>query len=114
MSKQGHGESSGAKFPISLVLSRWLRRQASANSSHPKSVYYLCEGDQGTLNRLPAAGMGDMVMVTLKKGKPELRKKRKDGVVLYSEDNAEVVANNKGEMTGSAITGPVEKEWADL
>ena len=35
-------------------------------------------------------------------------------MVLYSEDNAEVVANNKGEMTGSAITGPVEKEWADL
>ncbi|KAB0360358.1 hypothetical protein FD754_004514 [Muntiacus muntjak] len=59
-----------------------------------------------------------MVMVTFKKSKPELRKKvhpaRKDGVVLYSEDNAEIIVNNRGEMTGSAITGPVEKEWVDF
>ena len=27
------------------------------------------------MNRLPAAGVGDMVMATVKKGKPELRKK---------------------------------------
>ena len=91
-------------------------------------MYYLCEGDQGTLNRLPAAGMGDMVMVTLKKGKPELRKKvhpavvirqrksyrRKDGMFLYFEDNAGVIVNIKGEMKGSAITGPVAEECADL
>ncbi len=27
------------------------------------------------LNRLPAAGVGDMVVASVKKGKPELRKK---------------------------------------
>lgn len=31
-------------------------------------------GDQG-LNRLPAAGGGDMVTTTVKEGKPQLRKK---------------------------------------
>uniref|UniRef100_A0A8C5VUG4 Large ribosomal subunit protein uL14 n=1 Tax=Microcebus murinus TaxID=30608 RepID=A0A8C5VUG4_MICMU len=59
--------------------------------------------------------------------KPELRKKvhpavvirqqksyRKDGVLLYFEDNAGVIVNNKGEMKGSAIAGPVAKECADL
>ncbi|KAI4497999.1 hypothetical protein M0802_006823 [Mischocyttarus mexicanus] len=29
-------------------------------------------------------------------------------------DNAGVIVNNKGEMKGSAITGPVAKECADL
>lgn len=69
-----------------------------------------------------------MIVATVKKGKPELRKKvmpavvirqrkpfrRKDGVFIYFEDNAGVIVNNKGEMKGSAITGPVAKECADL
>jgi len=78
-------------------------------------------------------------MATVKKGKPELRKKvmpavvvrqRKswrrrgmtlkgsklmvDGVYLYFEDNAGVIVNPKGEMKGSAINGPVGKECAEL
>ena len=99
-----------------------------ADNTRAKNLYIISEGDRGTLNRLPAAGVGDMVMVTFKKSKPELRKKvhpaavmwqqrshqRKDGVILYSEDNAEIVVNNRGEMTGSAITGPVEKESVDF
>lgn len=36
--------------------------------------------------------------------------RRKDGVFLYFEDNAGVIVNPKGEMKGSAITGPVAKE----
>jgi ribosomal protein L14 len=32
---------------------------------------------KGRLNRLPAAGVGDMFVATVKKGKPELRKKGK-------------------------------------
>ena len=32
-------------------------------------------GIRGRLNRLPAAASGDMVLATVKKGKPELRKK---------------------------------------
>ena len=59
------------------------------------------------------------VLCSVKKGKPELRKKvmpaviirqrktfrRKDGQFIYFEDNAGVIVNNKGEMKGSAITG---------
>merc|ERR1711988_223371 len=86
------------------------------------------KGIGGRLNRLPAATVGDMVMATCKKGKPELRKKvmpavvvrqrktwrRPDGIYLYFEDNAGVIVNPKGEMKGSAVTGPVAKECADL
>ena len=84
-------------------------------------------GIRGRLNRLPAACSGDMVgrqhgarqynppscdyqvLATVKKGKPELRKKvmpavvirqrktfrRKDGQFIYFEDNAGVIVNNK-------------------
>merc|ERR1711966_115211 len=79
------------------------------------------------LNRMPAASLGDMILATVKKGKPELRKKvllavvirqrrawrRKDGTFIYFEDNAGVIVNDRGEMKGSAIQGPVGKECAD-
>jgi len=45
-----------------------------------KNLYIISvKGIKGRLNRLPAAGVGDMVMATVKKGKPELRKKGKRG-----------------------------------
>jgi large subunit ribosomal protein L23e len=121
--------------------------------SGAKNLYVIAVRNiKGRLNRLPAAGAGDMVVASVKKGKPELRKKgkfyaekcqrrrrskltfcvcmcvvmpavvirqrkawrRRDGVFLYFEDNAGVIVNPKGEMKGSAITGPVAKECADL
>jgi len=116
------------------------------DNSGARNLYIISvKGFGARLNRLPAAGVGDMVMATVKKGKPELRKKvhpavvvrqskpwrRADGIYLYFEDNAGVVSatrekrdhcadvvgqivNPKGEMKGSAITGPVGKEAAEL
>jgi large subunit ribosomal protein L23e len=40
--------------------------------------------------------------------------RRPNGVFIYFEDNAGVIVNNKGELKGSGITGPVAKECADL
>ena len=34
------------------------------------------------MNRLPDAGVGDMVVASVKKGKPELRKKSKWSLIL--------------------------------
>ncbi|KAJ3412300.1 hypothetical protein HDV05_000958 [Chytridiales sp. JEL 0842] len=100
-----------------------------ADNSGAKNLYIIAVHHTGArLNRLPAAACGDMVLATVKKGKPDLRKKvmpaivvrqrkawrRRDGVFLYFEDNAGVIVNPKGEMKGSAITGPVAKECADL
>merc|ERR1719322_628121 len=100
-----------------------------ADNTGAKNLYVIAVGGiRGRLNRLPAAASGDMVLASVKKGKPELRKKlmpaviirqrktfrRKDGQFNYFEDNAGLIVNNKGEMKGSAITGPVAKEGADL
>lgn len=79
------------------------------DNSGARNLYIISvKGIGARLNRLPAAGVGDMVMATVKKGKPELRKKvmpavvvrqskpwrRADGVYLYFEDNAGVVSGN--------------------
>ena len=47
-----------------------------ADNSGARNLYIISvKGIGARLNRLPAAGAGDMVMATVKKGKPELRKK---------------------------------------
>lgn len=77
------------------------------DNSGARNIYIISVVATGArLNRLPAAGVGDMVVATVKKGKPELRKKvmpavvvrqskpwrRPDGIYLYFEDNAGVVS----------------------
>jgi len=84
-------------------------------------------GYKGRLRRLPSACVGDMVVVSVKKGKPEMRKKifravvirqrkpyrRADGTWVQFEDNAAVIVTEGGELKGSAIRGPVAREAAE-
>ncbi len=47
-----------------------------ADNSGAKNLYVIAVvGFGARLNRLPAAAAGDMVMASVKRGKPELRKK---------------------------------------
>merc|ERR1739842_271609 len=110
MSKRGRGGSSGGKFRISLGLPVGAIMNCADNTG-AKNLYIIAvQCIKGRLNRLPAAAVGDMVMATVKKGKPDLRKKvhpaivvrqrkawrRRDGVFLMFEDNAGVIVNPKG------------------
>uniref|UniRef100_A0A8I5UAZ1 60S ribosomal protein L23 n=1 Tax=Pongo abelii TaxID=9601 RepID=A0A8I5UAZ1_PONAB len=108
MWKRGRGGSSGVKFrnsvglPVGAVIN-------CADNTGAKILYIISvKGIKGQLNRLPTAGVGDMGMATVKKGKPELRKKvhpaRKDGVFLSFEDNAVVLVSNKGQIKGSLVS----------
>jgi len=121
MSKRGRGGSSGAKFRISLGLPVAATMNCADNTG-AKNLYIIAvHGFGARLNRMPAAATGDMFLATVKKGKPELRKKvipavvirqrkpyrRKNGMFIYFEDNAGVIVNPKGEMKGSAITGKI-------
>merc|ERR1711881_43248 len=128
MSKRGRGGSLGGKFHVSLACPVQAVLNCADNTGAKNLYVVSVVGSKGRLNRLPAAAVGDMFMGTVKKGKPELRKKvmpgvvirqskpfhRKNGTTIYFEDNAGVIVNNKGEMKGSAITGPVAKECADM
>lgn len=61
-------------FPVLLASSDFV----AFSLSGAKNLYVIAvHGIKGRLNRLPAAGSGDMIVATVKKGKPELRKKGK-------------------------------------
>ncbi|MEM3851837.1 MAG: 50S ribosomal protein L14 [Methanomassiliicoccales archaeon] len=84
-------------------------------------------GYHGTIRRYPRAGIGDMVVVTVKKGTPEVRKqlmyavivrqrrpfRRADGTMIQFEDNAAVITTDTGETKGTDIKGPVAREAAE-
>jgi large subunit ribosomal protein L23e len=95
----GRGGASGSKFRISLALPVGAVVNCCDNSGAKNIHVISVKGFKGRLNRLPAAAVGDLVMCSVKKGKPELRKKvmsavivrqrkpwrRKEGVFLYFE-----------------------------
>lgn len=75
--------------------------------------------------RLQAAGVGDMVMASVKKGKPEMKKqvvlavivrqkkeyRRPNGMRIKFEDNAAVVVkDDAGNPKGTLLKGPIAKE----
>ncbi|MCI4349362.1 MAG: 50S ribosomal protein L14 [Thermoplasmata archaeon] len=81
----------------------------------------------GTHRRYPRAAIADLVVVSVKKGTPEMRRQvlhavivrsrsaihRADGTRLEFEDNAAVITTETGEIKGSQIKGPVAKEAAE-
>jgi large subunit ribosomal protein L14 len=81
----------------------------------------------GVHRRYPSAGVGDMLVVSVKKGTPEMRKqvlravivrqkfpfRRPDGTMVEFEDNAVVITNEVGETKGTDIKGPVAREAAE-
>ncbi|KAL2532359.1 60S ribosomal protein L23 [Abeliophyllum distichum] len=101
MSKQRCRGLAGNKFRMSMGLLVAVTVNC-ANNSRAKNLYIISVKEiKECLNRLPSACVRDMVMATVKKGKSD----------LY---NARTIVNPKGEMKGSAITSPIEKECADL
>jgi large subunit ribosomal protein L14 len=81
----------------------------------------------GTHRRYPNAGIGDLLIVSVKKGTPEMRRqlvhavivrqkrpfRRADGTMVQFEDNAVVITTDRGETKGSDIKGPVAREAAE-
>lgn len=67
--------ASGTKFRLTLGLPVGAVLNCADNSG-AKSLFIIEPYGFGShLNRLPDAGVGDMVVASVKKGKPELRKK---------------------------------------
>lgn len=101
-----------------------------ADNTGAKNLYIISvKGIKGRLNRLPSACVGDMVMATVKKGKPDLRKKvmpavivrqrkpwrRKDGVFMYFEGDALTCDVSIMFLTVSSDTGyHVSECWYEV
>lgn len=81
-------------------------------------------GYKTTLRKLTKGGVGDLVNVSVIKGKQELRKqvlqaiivrqkqpyRRPDGTWIQFEDNAAVLVKGEGEPQGSELRGPMARE----
>ncbi|MBI2151749.1 50S ribosomal protein L14 [Candidatus Woesearchaeota archaeon] len=99
--------------------------QACDNSGAKVLRIFSVKGAKTTRGRIPRAGIGDMVLASVKKGKLEMRKtvvfavivrqkkeyRRADGTRIKFEDNAAVVLKDeKGNPKGTIFKGPIAKE----
>lgn len=86
------------------------------------------KGAKTVKGRIPAAGIGDLVMVSVRKGKPDMRKqvvfavivrqkkefRRPHGLRVKFEDNSAVILkDDKGNPKGTIFKGPIAKEVCD-
>ena len=86
------------------------------------------KGHKTSKGRMPAAGVGDMVLASVKKGRPDMAKevvfavivrqkkdfRRANGTRIKFEDNAAVVLKDeKGNPKGTLLKGAIAKEACD-
>ncbi len=128
MPKKGAGATRG-KSPVrpTRSLSTGSRLICADNTGAKELEIISVSRYKGTLRRHASAGIGDMVMASVKKGKPDVRKtvvnaiiirqrkeyKRLDGMRVKFEDNAAVLVTPDGMPRGSEIKGPMAKEAAE-
>jgi large subunit ribosomal protein L14 len=125
MGKKGAGVSVGVS-PVTPVraLTAGSRLVCADNTGAKELQIITTLKYTGTRRRMPKAGVGDMVVASVKKGTPELRKqivraviirqrkeyRRMDGIRIKFEDNAAVLMTPEGAPRGSEIRGPVARE----
>ena len=105
MAKKTSTGAVGVKLRITRGLPVAATLNCADNSGAKNLMIIAVQGVRGSLNRLPAASIGDVVLASCKKGVQKLRKKvhpavvirqrrawrRPDGTFLYCEDNAGVI-----------------------
>ena len=112
---------------VTRVLPIGARLQCVDNTGAREVEIVSVKGYKGVRRRLATAGVGDMIIITVKKGTIDMRKevmtavvvrqkkeyKRADGLRVKFEDNAAVIISPEGTLKGSEIRGPVAKEAAE-
>ena len=112
---------------VTRVLPIGARLQCVDNTGAREVEIVSVKGYKGVRRRLAIAGVGDMIIVSVKKGSVDMRKevmtavivrqkkeyKRADGLRVKFEDNAAVIISPEGVLKGSEIRGPVAKEAAE-
>lgn len=116
------------KAKITNALSHGSRVEACDNSGAKIVKIISFKKKKTTKGRIPSGGVGDLVLISVKKGTPQMRKqtsfavivrqrkeyRRKTGKRIKFEDNAIVVLkDNKGNPKGTLIKGAIAQEAAD-
>jgi ribosomal protein L14 len=90
---KGRAGRVGTKLRVSLGLPVAALINCADNTGAKNMYIFAVFGVKGHLSRLPSASIGDMVLCSVKKGKPELRKK---GFIL---NNSTLRSYNKTKKT---------------
>lgn len=117
---------------VAARLTRGLPKEsiveACDNSGAKMLKIFTVVGLKTTKGRKPEATVGDLVMASVVKGRPDMRKqvvfaivvrarrpyRRNDGTHIRFEDNAAVVLkDDKGNPKGTLFKGPIAKEACD-
>lgn len=112
---------------VTKALPVGARLQCVDNTGAREVEIISVKGYKGVRRRLASAGVGDMIVVSVKKGTVDMRReilnavvvrqkkeyRRPDGLRVKFEDNAAVIVSPEGVLKGSEIRGPVAKEAAD-
>lgn len=109
------GLSYGARIPV-------------VDNSGAKQVELISViGFKASRRQQPSATIGDMIVCSVKKGTPEIRKKvvravvvqmkqkfrRHNGNIIHFEQNGAVIVDEDGNPKGTEIKGPVAREVID-
>ena len=119
-------KASKSKITRSLPVGAFV---ATCDNSGAKMLkVFSVKGHKTSKGRYPAAGVGDLVLASVKKGRPDIVKevvfavivrqrkeyRRPDGTRIKFEDNAAVVLkDDKGNPKGTLLKGPIAKEACD-
>jgi large subunit ribosomal protein L23e len=80
--KRGRSGKVGVKMKISMALSTSAIINCADNSG-AKNIYMISAFEhKARQNRLPKASIGDLIICSVKKGKPILRKKVTSAVII--------------------------------
>jgi len=116
------GKAITAKITRSLPVGA---RLVCADNTGAKELEIIAvRGYKGIRNRLPTAGIGDLVVTSVKKGRPDIRRQivlaiiirqkkeytRYNGAKIKFEDNAAVLISEDGLPKGTEIKGAVARE----
>ncbi len=115
------------KADVTKSLSKGSRLVCADNTGARELQIISVKNYRGTRRRQPKAGIGDVVVVSVKKGDPDMRRqvldavvvrqkkpfRRPDGTRVMFEDNAAVIIDDNQEPRGTEIRGPIAREVAD-
>ncbi|MFW5984576.1 MAG: 50S ribosomal protein L14 [Halobacteria archaeon] len=115
------------KADITKSLSKGSRLVCADNTGARELQIVSVKNYRGTRRRQPKGGVGDVVVVSVKKGDPDMRRqvldavvvrqkkpyRRPDGTRVAFEDNAAVIIDDNQEPRGTEIRGPIAREVAD-
>merc|ERR1711874_855517 len=115
MSKRGRGGLNGVKVKISNCLPVAAVMNCADNTGAKNLYMIACGGTGARLNRMPAGSVGDIFLASVKKGKPELRKKVLQAVIIRQRKayRREKVTSSTSKTTplSLSITGRNEGFW---